>query len=161
MTSPSDDESQRACDEKRGTAHSRGYGTRWQKYRADFLARHPWCVACLDLPAEALVVDHIVPVLQDGSSVSGDCDPLFYAGFNHEPLCRRHHDVKTRFDDRVAKHRTFALSLIGWLEANDAKEEEARDILLRRSRLWKEWVDLSYAVDGRNRRLPGRALGDR
>ncbi len=50
-------------DERRGTSASRGYGSRWQKARATFLARNPLCCCCKanDRIVEATVVDHVIP----------------------------------------------------------------------------------------------------
>jgi 5-methylcytosine-specific restriction protein A len=36
----------KAADQRRGTAHSRGYDRVWQAFRAWFIARHPLCEDC-------------------------------------------------------------------------------------------------------------------
>ena len=74
----------------RGNSAERGYDDRWRKYRLSFLADHPLCVECrkAGMVVEATVVDHIVPH-------RGDYE-LFWEPANHQPLCERHHNRKTR-----------------------------------------------------------------
>lgn len=80
----------------RATAAQRGYGSRWQKARAAYLAAHPLCV---DPHGEhagrvvaADVVDHIIPHRGDKA--------LFWDGQNNwQPLCKRCHDIKTARED--------------------------------------------------------------
>lgn len=50
-------------DKRRGTAHERGYDSRWQKTSRGFLAKHPLCVASKanGIIRAAMVVDHIIP----------------------------------------------------------------------------------------------------
>jgi len=84
---------QRAQDQRRGSAASRGYDGRWRQYRETFLREHPLCVECLksDKVVAASVVDHIKPHKGDKR--------LFWDMKNHQPLCKRCHDVKTaKFD---------------------------------------------------------------
>lgn len=68
-----------------------GYGYKWQKARAVFLADNPLCVECMKQHppryTRATVVDHIVPH-------SGDKD-LFWRRSNWQALCKQHHDRKT------------------------------------------------------------------
>src|SRR4030042_234810 len=80
----------RLWDASRPPAHKRGYDTRWARYRAWYLRRHPIC-ATQGCNAAASIVDHIIPV-------SGAGDPLFYDPVNHQPLCRPCHDRKTASD---------------------------------------------------------------
>jgi len=131
--------SEQRYDERRGTAASRGYSSQWQRHAKQFLASYPWCIACTESPSQAVLVDHIVPALQGGED-SGTQDPLFFAPWNHQPLCRRHHDRKTRHDEVCATGREYALQLTGG-------ECGCRDLLLRHLRLWPSWVDLSYRQD--------------
>ena len=79
----------RECDRHRGNSTERGYGARWQRYRLQFLMRHPLCVECMSdgIVRPATVVDHI----QDHK---GDQE-LFWNQGNHQSLCKRHHDRKT------------------------------------------------------------------
>ena len=74
---------------KRKQMHERRYQepryntTRWRKYRAAFLSRHPLCVECKRI---AEVVDHITPV-----RLGGD----FYSPDNHQSMCHRCHNSKS------------------------------------------------------------------
>ena len=80
-------------DTKRGSAAKRGYGSRWQKYRRVYLINHPFCVECAkeNVITLATVVDHVTP--HKGSL------ELFWDEENHQPLCKRHHDIKTQRED--------------------------------------------------------------
>ena len=73
--------------DQQSSASSRGYGYRWQKYRAWFLRKHPLCVYCQreGRTAAAEVVDHIVPH-------RGNRD-LFWEPGNHQSLCAWHHNT--------------------------------------------------------------------
>ncbi len=88
-----DKEDKRQYDKHRGSASKRGYNSRWQKARATFLKRNPICVECKkDNQIEpAVVVDHIKP--HKGDMV------LFWDKNNWQPLCKRHHDIKTASED--------------------------------------------------------------
>lgn len=76
-------------DRHAGSSTARGYGYRWQKARARYLAAHPLCVECRKVGSVvvATVVDHITPH-------RGDAD-LFWDESNWQPLCKPHHDLKT------------------------------------------------------------------
>jgi 5-methylcytosine-specific restriction enzyme A len=78
---------QRALDERRGTAAQRGYGGRWQRYRAMYLRSHPLCVACerAGITTPATDVDHIVPRRAGGSDEES----------NLQALCHACHSAKT------------------------------------------------------------------
>ncbi len=90
-----------AYDDRRGTASSRGYGTRWTKYRAWFLEQNPCCgdrphgfpqtgdSQCVTqgLSVMATVVDHVIPV-------TGPGDPSFYTPAAHQALCESCHNAK-------------------------------------------------------------------
>src|SRR5690349_5460159 len=67
--------------DRRGSAHSRGYGVRWRKARLRFLATHPLCVMCKarGVVAAAVIVDHIKP--HKGDAV------LFWDENNWQGLC--------------------------------------------------------------------------
>ena len=84
---------QRQQDQKRGTAHQRGYTGRWRKARVGFLNKHPLCAECErnGLITEATVVDHIIPHKGD--------DALFWDRNNWQPLCKPCHDRKTATED--------------------------------------------------------------
>ena len=78
---------------QRKTSAERGYGARWQKARAGFLAKHPLCAECArgGITRAASVVDHIVPHKGDQG--------LFWDSSNWQPLCKPHHDAKTARED--------------------------------------------------------------
>lgn len=84
------DAHQRARDaqdrDRRGSAHQRGYGAKWQAYRRRFLQQHPLCLLCggEGRIEPATVVDHVVPHKGD--------QRLFWDASNHRPLCKPHHD---------------------------------------------------------------------
>jgi 5-methylcytosine-specific restriction enzyme A len=80
-------------DKGRGTAAERGYDHKWRKAREAFLYKHPLCVHCdrVGQIEAATVVDHIVP--HRGNKA------LFWDQTNWQPLCKRHHDIKTARED--------------------------------------------------------------
>jgi len=84
---------QRRQDERRGSAAERGYDARWQRARLIFLQKNPLCIECQKEGhiEPATVVDHIVPH-------KGNVD-LFWDESNWQPLCRKHHDIKTAMED--------------------------------------------------------------
>ncbi len=73
---------------QRPSAGLRGYGARWRKLRAWYLARHPLCEwpGC-EQPATD--VDHRVPRARGGSDQPS----------NLQALCHRHHSRKTVLED--------------------------------------------------------------
>jgi 5-methylcytosine-specific restriction enzyme A len=71
-----------AADRARPNARRRGYNSDWERYREDYLRRHPTC-AC---GAHATLVDHIKPVSMGGA---------FWDLVNHAPMCRPCHAAKT------------------------------------------------------------------
>lgn len=77
----------------RESAARRGYGSRWQKARATFLARSPLCVACEaeGRVSAATVVDHRIPHKGDQA--------LFWDTGNWQSMCKAHHDRKTAAED--------------------------------------------------------------
>ncbi|PKR57611.1 HNH endonuclease [Thalassospira lohafexi] len=80
-------------DQKRGSASQRGYGSKWQKARDQFLKEHPLCCRCeaVGLVTAATVVDHIIPHKGD--------QKLFWRRSNWQSLCKTHHDQKTATED--------------------------------------------------------------
>ena len=58
-----------AEDKRRGTAHGRGYGWRWQKLRLRVMREEPLCRLCLAHGRTKVTqeVDHIVPKAQGGT----------------------------------------------------------------------------------------------
>ena len=79
----------RKPDQRRGSAHERGYGARWQRERLVYLNHHPLCVVCerRGITKAATIVDHIIP--HRGNDV------LFWDVANWQPLCASHHSEKT------------------------------------------------------------------
>lgn len=82
-----------APQQQRASAAARGYDSRWKKARDGYLAKHPLCVHCEreGRVEAARVVDHIVPHKGDTA--------LFWDSANWQPLCKRHHDIKTATED--------------------------------------------------------------
>jgi 5-methylcytosine-specific restriction protein A len=81
-------------ERQRPSAARRGYGPRWRRARAAYLARHPLCGSC---SAEgrlqpATVVDHVVPHRGDPG--------LFWDKRNWAALCKSCHDAKTAREGR-------------------------------------------------------------
>ncbi len=77
-------------DERRGSAHERGYDSRWRRYSKWFL-RQPDNVLCkLQLPGCTVLakcVDHIDPP-------NGSNDPRFWDRKNHQAACIHCNSVK-------------------------------------------------------------------
>ncbi|WP_045573628.1 HNH endonuclease [Desulfosporosinus sp. I2] len=80
-------------DRRRGSAASRGYGSRWRKASKRFLEEHPLCVACEreGKLTPSKIVDHIKPHKGDMM--------LFWDESNWQALCKRCHDIKTARED--------------------------------------------------------------
>lgn len=72
---------QREHDERRGTAAQRGYGARWRRVRAAYLAAHPLCVECerAGRVVPATDVDHIVARRRGGSDEWSNLQALCHA----------------------------------------------------------------------------------
>lgn len=72
--------------ENRQTSAQRGYGSRWQKARADYLRKHPMCADHLRRGhyVAATVVDHIQPHKGDNK--------LFWDSANWQSLCEHCHN---------------------------------------------------------------------
>ena len=84
----------RELDRLRPSAARRGYGPRWRRARAAFLARHPLCASCQadGRLVPATVVDHVVPHRGDAA--------LFWSKANWQGLCNPCHDAKTAREGR-------------------------------------------------------------
>lgn len=78
----------RRREDRRGTAHQRGYTARWSKYSKWRLLYHPACVRC---GQPATVTDHKRPHWGD--------ETLFWDENNHQSLCKPCHDTKTATED--------------------------------------------------------------
>ena len=81
-----------ARNAQRPTAAQRGYGSRWRRVRAVFLAAHPVCGDPFGLHPERVVaatdVDHVVPRRRGGADVVE----------NLQALCRGCHSHKTQLE---------------------------------------------------------------
>lgn len=83
----------KATDARRGSAHERGYDSRWQAVSAGHLRKRPLCVCCAanGRTTAATLVDHIVP--HRGDKV------LFWASDNRQGLCANCHSrIKSRLE---------------------------------------------------------------
>ena len=67
------------------SSHARGYGSRWQRVRAEYVAEHPTCEDCEKLGIVRITdeVHHIVPM--------ADAKHLAYEFDNLAALCRQCH----------------------------------------------------------------------
>lgn len=83
--------------DRRGSAHSRGYGATWRRIRLRFLQEHPLCVDCLrhGQTVPATEVDHIKPKRIGGTD----------EWENLQPLCKTCHSVKTGREDNPYNQR--------------------------------------------------------
>lgn len=82
-----------AVEAARGSAASRGYGSKWRREREIYLAKNPVCVEHRSRGriVAASVVDHIIPHKGD--------DKLFWSRSNWQALCKSCHDRKTATED--------------------------------------------------------------
>lgn len=83
------------------SAAKRGYNSKWQRVRKRYLEAHPLCVMCMaENPPryeKATVVDHKIPHRGD--------QKLFWDESNWQPLCKRHHDLKTGNEDSNPEYK--------------------------------------------------------
>ena len=128
---------------ERPIASKRGYSKAWQDYVAVFLGknagRRVTCIACISDYTDAWCVDHIIPVRQDATrpGISGINDSIFFAAWNHQPLCRRHHTMKTINHDRwYTDNRSYLLAEVEQLQRQGAAEHEIRNWLIRQNNMW-------------------------
>lgn len=87
----------RVYDDKR--RETRFYhGTRWQKLRRTFLARHPLCEVCLraNRIESAKIVDHIKEIADGGARYDAD---------NLQALCQSCHNKKTATEKKVRNNQ--------------------------------------------------------
>lgn len=73
-------------ERQRGSAAARGYGHRWRRTRARFLAAHPVCAidGCSELATDAHHLDGLGPLGPDGHNEA-----------NLQALCHSHHSAIT------------------------------------------------------------------
>jgi 5-methylcytosine-specific restriction enzyme A len=102
-----ENELRRELDQQRPSAAQRGYGSRWRKARARYLADHPLCASCLagGRLTSAAVVDHVVP--------HGGDRRLFWDEGNWQALCKSCHDSKTVRDGRWGRRRRHGCDIDG------------------------------------------------
>jgi 5-methylcytosine-specific restriction protein A len=82
---------QRIADKDRGSAHQRGYTSRWREYSKWYLSQADNQLCKIKLPGCSIIadcVDHVKPVDKD--------DPRFWIESNHQAACRHCNSVKGR-----------------------------------------------------------------
>lgn len=89
------DDHKRAAEQRRGSAHSRGYDAKWRRTRRRYLASHPLCSEP-DCKAPATDVDHI-----DGLGPNG---PHGHDPANLRGYCHPHHSARTARDQPGGWH---------------------------------------------------------
>lgn len=96
------DEHRKQAEQRRGSAHERGYGKRWQAARAGWLREHPLCAEHerQGLIAAGNEVDHIIPHRGDMT--------LFWQRSNWQTLCKACHSSKTAREDGGFGHTSSA-----------------------------------------------------
>jgi 5-methylcytosine-specific restriction protein A len=108
---------QKQQDERRGSAHERGYDSRWAKARAGYLRKHPLCVHChmLKRIVAAGVVDHIIPHRLKDALDSGDRHQINRARYlfwdadnNWASLCATCHNTVAQSCERAGKPKPWA-----------------------------------------------------
>ena len=94
----------RAVDRLRGSAASRGYGTRWNAYSRQLCEERVFCELCITIGIETSIVrapageagGKIISVVDHTIPASGPDDPLFWESLNHRCLCVPCHTWKSR-----------------------------------------------------------------
>ena len=91
-------------------ARQRGYDTRWDKARADFLAAHPHCVKCAMTGhrVQATVVDHKVPHRLGAARTPEEISSArkrFWDRTNWQPLCTTHHSSTKQREEKLGGER--------------------------------------------------------
>ena len=76
-------------DQQRPTARARGYDSKWDRERADYLKAHPRCVMCSN---PSRVVDHKTPHRGDKR--------LFWSRSNWQALCTPCHSSRKQREER-------------------------------------------------------------
>jgi 5-methylcytosine-specific restriction protein A len=128
----------RRTDDRRGSAHSRGYDYKWQKYREIFILQNPVCIFCMIAPTK--IIDHIIPVQQGEGQNTAQGDPLFWVPWNHQPVCAQHHRWKSdQHDTRLEINRR---QILRQLRQDPENENARRNELLRLAEIWPQWIDL-------------------
>lgn len=91
----------------RKSARARGYTRRWERFRLNFLRKHPLCRMCADdgYTTAATVVDHIEPHRGDMT--------IFWRPGNHQALCATHHSSHKQSVEAL-QDKGWALDEKGW-----------------------------------------------
>lgn len=84
-----DRERKAAFDQTRPSARQRGYDSKWDQARAEYLKAHPRCVMC---GAPSRVVDHKTPHRGDKR--------LFWSRSNWQALCTPCHSSRKQREER-------------------------------------------------------------
>lgn len=109
-------------DDRRGTAASRGYDSKWRRARRQYLAEHPLCVCCLahDHAMAANTVDHIVPHDMDLKR--------FWSRRNWQALCGWCHSAVKQPLEAAWRRGEVGVDLLGlarpvsgWLHPGDRR----------------------------------------
>ena len=77
-------------DKTRPSSSARGYTSKWEAARAEWLAAHPWCKRC---GKRAEVVDHI--------AAHKGCKVKFWDQSNWQSLCQYHHNSAKQREERA------------------------------------------------------------
>lgn len=86
-------------EDKRNTVHDSFYSSSaWRKTRKAFLTEFPLCLHCEEegVVTPAKVVDHIVQRSKGGADFDWS---------NLQPLCARHHDMKSSAEGRESRYK--------------------------------------------------------
>lgn len=110
-------EERKLLDARRGSAHERGYTSRWQKAAAGWLKAHPLCAECeaKGIVEAGEVVDHKIPHRLKEAIDSGDerriaeARRLFWDDSNWQTLSKACHDRKTAREDGAFGRRPGAV----------------------------------------------------
>jgi len=83
---------QRRRPDKRGSAHSRGYGNTWRKLRIMVLNEQPLCEDCLGrgIVEPATDVDHITPKVQGGRNIRSNLQALCHSCHSRKTVSQQH-----------------------------------------------------------------------
>jgi 5-methylcytosine-specific restriction protein A len=91
-TAGADRERKARFDAKRPSSSARGYGSKWEAARKEWLVKKPYCVRC---GKRGDHVDHITPHRGDMA--------IFWDKSNWQSLCQYHHNSAKQREERKAK----------------------------------------------------------
>ena len=131
--------------DRRKSACRRGYGRHWENYTARRLQKSDdgsrvFCIACIHTLEFAVLVDHIIPVNQlANNQPTGSADPVFWPAWNHQPLCRRHHQQKSMMhDDWYRANRPALLRKVEDMLVTGESEIAIRNMLILSNNIWPD-----------------------